>query len=51
MSEGGAAIAALTERIKGEIKKYRLIKALKFDISIKSSKWSCRHGHLYLLAK
>jgi hypothetical protein len=34
MSEGGAAIAALTERIKGETKKYWLIKALKFDISI-----------------
>jgi hypothetical protein len=34
MSEGGAAIAALTERIKGETKKNRLIKALQFDISI-----------------
>jgi hypothetical protein len=34
MSEGGAAIAALTERIKGETKKYWLIKALQFDISI-----------------
>jgi hypothetical protein len=34
MSEGGAAIAALTERIKGETKTYRLIKALQFDIGM-----------------
>jgi hypothetical protein len=34
MSEGGAAVAALTERIKGETKKYRPIKASKFDISM-----------------
>lgn len=43
MSEGGAAIAALTERIKGETKKYRLMKALKFDISINTPK-GCYHS-------
>jgi hypothetical protein len=35
MSEGGVAIAALTERIKEQTKKYRLINALKLDISIR----------------
>jgi hypothetical protein len=49
MSEGGAAIAALTGRIKGETKKYRLIKALKFDISIRipqsQMKRASSHGH------
>jgi hypothetical protein len=36
MSEGDAAIAALTERIKRETIKFQLIKALKFDISMTS---------------
>jgi hypothetical protein len=38
----GVAIATLTERIKGETKKYRLIKALNFDISMKAFIGLCR---------